>query len=519
MSEVRQFREELCDLYALWCDRTDHNPRRSVSRFEFEMELAPGSAYKVLRGERKVLEADTIDRLLKNLYEEGRGVLADEECALWHERLYTARAVELTKSHVIRTPHSTARHRLLTRLEEQFSDFYVGVMARESAATSLPYPDESVDVVDEALLPLLDNLRTALRRTTQQEVRRAAEGISYYGDWVKGRLYISQFDMVRAVPQMKWVVEQTESDRSHEWRNLIHFDMADASAIAGDLCEADQFATTCEQLSRAEVQHLLACSRPHTTQVQRAYMGVARALVMKQEVAYERGCWDDCWRWHIQAQYYLTKADDRYGWAKSYFFLSLFQFWRGDLAAAAETAREARIRAKQIQPKWEFWWGLRDGLFIGAPWWRVITRAHLLDVLACSGAGDSREFSELLLAHQRQPRPFTRDLPPFMPRYLWIAELEAKGHAYFERRLKQWVTQSATLGCKHLHIDMLLSYGDFLRWAKRDEEGALAIYHDAYVKGCAAKSPSNHYLLLVTAAEQRLNSTAPPFPGLARLGA
>ncbi len=96
-----RFRDALRELIHLTAERKGwKRPSRSVSRFEAEALLPESSVAKILSGERHTLDQSSINTLLDSLYEEGHGVLSDEERTAWHERLHVTRAVEMTRVHL-----------------------------------------------------------------------------------------------------------------------------------------------------------------------------------------------------------------------------------------------------------------------------------------------------------------------------------------------------------------------------------------------------------------------------------
>ena len=129
-----------------------------------------------------------------------------------------------------------------------------------------------------------------------------------------------------------------------------------------------------------------------------------------------------CWTLYQRAKPYLEQAKDYYGWSKSLFFLSLFRFWQGQLDEAKTQIVQAREMVTNItqQPR-DFWWLVRDGTYyLGSHWWDIITSSQLLDVLLCSGQSGGVNFDIEFLRYQQaySVASWTRDFPPFSPRYL-----------------------------------------------------------------------------------------------------
>jgi transcriptional regulator with XRE-family HTH domain len=343
----------------------------------------------------------------------------------------------------------------------------------------------------------VDALRRTIRRLTS--LQYPAEML---WDWGRARLYIGRFAVDQALPLLQPVAAWAEEDATGELGDIILLDLADAYAIAGQLPEADARSAAAAEHSRG----LLDQKRS-----KRHRMAVGRALVMRQEVAYERGDEDACWQFHDEAKPHLEQAEDAYGLAKSFFFLSLFRFWQGRLPEALDLALHAKQQAQSVGAKFDAWWALRDGFFLGNPWWRAITSSLLLDVRACLGQGETLEFDRELFRHRRLHHRFMPDFPPFVPRYLWLTDPTTEGVDRFGTDLGQWVQETKRRGCFHLHTDLLLSYGDFLRVARGDRAAADRTYEDALA---VARDPGRGYDLLATAAARRLAGEQ-VFPGLA----
>jgi transcriptional regulator with XRE-family HTH domain len=362
-------------------------------------------------------------------------------------------------------------------------------------------------------------LQGALNRASV--AKRFFQSAKYVLDWGLGRLYVARFDMKRAVPQLepisKRLVDDFEEDtllgitQDHEFRGIVWLDMADAYAIAGNLDPADRWALRSEQHG-----HRLLQRETSPKAQRRLLMGVARAIVMQLEVAYERGDEAGCWALYQRAKPFLRAAQDYYGWSKSLFFLSLFRFWQGQLDEAKTQIDEARAAVNNItQQRPDFWWLVRDGTYyLGSHWWDIITSSQLLDVLLCSGQSGEENFDIEFLRHQQAHgvASWTRDFPPFSPRYLWLDAVGTRDLTPFDQRFKRWLAQTKALGCKHLHTDLLISYGDFLRWGNRDPKAASEHYQEA-----KRLAETYGYWLFAQAAERRLRSQIAPFPALDRL--
>lgn len=314
-------------------------------------------------------------------------------------------------------------------------------------------------------------------------------------EWARARLSLGFFDMRRAVPQMEAVVRQS-ANANGELRAIVLLDMADAYAIAGRLQDSRDLACASHEICQGLLER---------GQSARASMGVGRALVMQQEVAYEAGNEAECWALHEKALAFLRPAEDAYGLVKSLFFLALFRFWQGQMDEAKRLTQEAIPLAEHIPLRPDLWWAWRDGFFLGTHWWRVHTEALFLDVLACSGRAHTSEFGQTLLTHRRGHGflPWTRDFPPFSPRYAWLAgnqDIAKKERlAAEDRRFRKWVQETRKLGLQHLHTDILISHGDFLRFGASEEVRARAAYQTAL------KQASVHgYGLFERLAQERL---------------
>ena len=349
----------------------------------------------------------------------------------------------------------------------------------------------------------IDAGRDAFDRIT----RRVTRPTGAFRHWVLGRLYVGRFEVARAIPLLEKAASMIER-APQDLVSIVLIDLADAYAIAGRLDEADR-------LSERAVERTWRLVQQDPSQLH--WMDFGRALVMRQEVAYERGDEANCQAFHAEARQPLANAGDAYGDAKSFFFLALFRFWQGRLDEAAKHAVAARAAAERIPPRFGLWWGLRDGFFLGSHWWRPITESVQLDVQACRGlgnTGDEDRFDVLLLTHRGARHWWTPDFPPFVPRYWWLGNPTMESLNAAEAELVHWVEETKRGGCLHLHTDLLLCRGDFLRTARRDHSGAQRVYREALA---IAREPRHGYGLLALAAERRLAGDV-VFPGLVRFG-
>ncbi len=320
--------------------------------------------------------------------------------------------------------------------------------------------------------------------------------------WLFGRWQIARFDMQNAVTTFRHVEPELREllDPHGEWYPIILIDCADAYAIAGLLDNARDEAERAESLCRTTY-------RQHPSQ--RNAMSLARAIVMQLEVAYERGDWGGCEAQYARALPLLEAAEDYYGLSKARFFRALFHFWQGDLDAALAEAIDARATAERIQIKVGPFWAIRDGFNLQSHWWHVHTQSLLLDILACRGEWTTDTYGELAGNHRAGHAllSWTRDFPPFTPRYRWLGEPGPTPQPQYETRFRRWDEEVKRLGCQHLHVDILLSHGDYLYWGCGEEEKARRVYLQA------AREAKGRYALFAEAAHARL-AHAVPFPGL-----
>jgi transcriptional regulator with XRE-family HTH domain len=416
-----------------------------------------------------------------------------------------ARAVNISESYVSRIQRDrTTAPELAVKLADAlgFSDEDLDAFFDALGMASAPAAFYRVEVERRWRDILRDQLRA------DSFLRQLGNRPYFLAEWARARLSLGFFDMRRAVPQMELVVRKA-ANTDPELRSIVLLDMADAYAIAGRLSEARALAQASESLCRSLLEHGRSA---------RVIMGVARALVMQQEIAYEAGDETACWQYYERALDYLGPAEDAYGLAKSLFFLALFRFWQGQLDEAEGLAREAMGWAAAIRFQPDLWWAWRDGFFLASHWWRVHTEALVLDVLSCAGRPTTPAFSELRATHRRDHGllPWTRDFPPFSPRYAWLlrsgAATETASPASEEdRRYRNWIQETRTLGLWHLHTDLLIAQGDFLRFGAKEEVRARAAYRAA-----AKLATERGYGLFARLAQERLAGRVAGFPGLTR---
>lgn len=292
-------------------------------------------------------------------------------------------------------------------------------------------------------------------------------------DWLRGRAHIGRFNPKRAIPPLNKVINRHRSGRdpiTPELYAIVLNDAADAYAMAGHLAQAQAFAE-----ESAAVCNGLGVTRSAT-------VGLARALSRQQQIAYQRGDEGSCWDLHTRVLPLVEAVGDHYGWYHTLYFLALYRLWQGRLSEAQEYLRDAYRHAVQIRFERDFWWGVRDGFFLGAHWCQAPALSLWLDVLACDGQSSSEDFTSLYLEYSRARwgLQWTRDFPPFVMRYAWLDEttpLEVRRH---DQDFRAWMDKTARLGCLFLNLEIRISYGDFLLWGKRDEASARRMYQFVY---------------------------------------
>ena len=335
----------------------------------------------------------------------------------------------------------------------------------------------------------------------------------YLFEWAIGRLYIARFDSRRAAPQMEKVERQAKADAPTDLLGMIYLDVSDAYSNAGLVDKAAAYAERCFDVYRRRYRDE-APRPPRETRI-----GIGRALMQLQEVAYNRGDEAACWRLHGEAKKYLENAEDYFGLAKSAHFLSLFRFWQGRLQEAEPHAEQARQLARAIRLEPDTLWAANDaGFVLNSHWWGVITDSTLLDVLACAGQSRSATFGALLAQQQMTlgNHSWMRHMPPFVPRYGWLADVAPGARSDAERNARRWVAETEKLGCRNLHTDLLIGYGDLLRYGLQGQ-AAETKARECYLAAARAARELG-YRLLGDVAETRLANPNQAFPGLLRAG-
>lgn len=374
------------------------------------------------------------------------------------------------------------------------------------------YLYEHLSVEDRLIAPYLDGVERRWLNIFQTGLR--CSGVlsrvlltkpNYAPLWALARFYIARFDTNRSIRLLTQAMSSAESDGPSHLLGIIYLDMADAYGLAGDFATNMDFARRSEQLCRGLLEN-----RPTRS----AHMAVGRAIVMQQQAEYIQGNEERSWLLHERALPYLSTAGDHYGLCKSFSFLSLFRFWQGNLTDAQYYMEQSYDHARSIKLDHDPWWSIRDGLYLGSHWWHLVAMASRLDIIACKGESASNRFAPLFIKqhHQHAFLSWTRDFPPFSPRYAWIYEQSIMDLKKIDRRFRRWEKELRELNCRNLHADVLLSYGDFLRWSANEPQLARNKYQEA--RDIAKR---NGYELFVRASEARMLANIPPFSGIAQL--
>lgn len=332
-------------------------------------------------------------------------------------------------------------------------------------------------------------------------VARLADQPRYLLQWVAGRLAVGRYQAQRAVGQLASAVSLARDLAGDELYSIIILDYADALTLAGALDRSDA-------LVRDRCLPLAARMLGDDPDARRSRMAMARTVVTLVNTAYNRGDEAACWREHDRAIPHLAAAGDEYGWAKSLFFLALFRFWQGRLDEAEALARAITVRR-------DYWWDLRDVLWLSRTWWIIIALALLIDILACNGACGTEEFDALVLEYREAKPLWVRDFPPFAPRYLWLDGKVADDADAHRATIERWLRATEAGGCWNIHADLQLVYGDFLRWSAPGGAAAQDAAERAY-REAGRIAAARGFGLHERSANRRLADAAPPFPGLAR---
>lgn len=341
----------------------------------------------------------------------------------------------------------------------------------------------------------------------------------YLVKWLDGRFAVGRYRARRAVRALDSATRLARGVATDELDSIIALDYADALILAGKLDDADR-------LVRARclpVSDRLLAAHPAEP---RARMAMARTVVTDVNLAYNRGDAVACWREHRRALPHLRAAADHYGRAKSLFFLALFRFWQGRLGEAERYARRAYARARRVVrshlrwegrpiPRWDAWWDLRDAFALSRSWWETATLALLIDIAAADGDVGTPQFDATVLAWTDARRFWIPDLPPFVPRYLWLEARDADARDRHREDLERWLRETMAGGCWNIHADLQIVYGDFLRWAHPGDARMREAAHGAY-RVAREIARAHGFALHAHSAERRLARDEPPFPGLAR---
>lgn len=339
-------------------------------------------------------------------------------------------------------------------------------------------------------------------------VGRIADLTRYKLRWIEGRIAIGRYRADRAVRELESAERLARAMATDELYSIVSLDYADALALASELDDAERVVRErCLPVS----ERLLA-ERPAS---RRAQMAMARTIITDVNIAYNRGDEAACWREHRRAIPHRRAAADHYGGAKSLFYLALFRFWQGRLGRAERYARLALAHARRIAIQRDYWWDLRDALWLSRTWWEVALLALLLDIGAAGGQAGTEEFNGLIMEWMDAKRSWVPDFPPFAPRYLWLTSRTPDARARHRETLERWLRVTAAGGCWNIHADLQIVYGDYLRWA---DPGDARMREDALGAYRAAREIAGTYgfMLHAQSAAQRLGSAIPPFPGLAR---
>lgn len=285
------------------------------------------------------------------------------------------------------------------------------------------------------------------------------EGVS----WAKGRLRQLKMHTYDALglqepARSRAYVLLGRGDRS-EMTSLVLQDAAVSHITAGMLVAGEGYAWDDFLVTRDRW-------RDGTNDKQRAAMGVARAIIARQMIAYLKGDELGCVRLYDEAVPRLSDAQDEYGWAKSLYLCGKLHFYRGDIQEAYRLAKDAHTHAQGIGlfPT-DLFWVLRDGLIFGLMWWKAIAENFLFDMVVCMGPDAPSELAEDRLdrwADKLDPL-WARDFPPFRSHYRWVVELDQKRPVRgIEERFERWIRDSMICGNIFELPCTLISFGDFL---------------------------------------------------------
>lgn len=272
--------------------------------------------------------------------------------------------------------------------------------AREDAETEEAEADE-------------DAWALLVAQMTDRRFRAAVTRMRYVGVWAPARLLALLYQMKVSSKWLASAARQAEEDLADsELIPIVLLDAADLFVTVGNLEQAAYYARLSERRTDA-----LLKTASNAKERTRLHMGVARAMLVLQAIARLQNCQTLAWDLHAQAAPHLALAGDDYGWAKTYHSLAWMYFHQGDLGIAEGLALLALEAAQDIEPHYpqtDFWWSLRDGIYLAGSWWRLICLTLLLDIALCKGDSTSARYRQLDAAYRRERRKtvwWAKDLP------------------------------------------------------------------------------------------------------------
>ncbi|CAN5721623.1 hypothetical protein BH23CHL2_BH23CHL2_19770 [soil metagenome] len=297
---------------------------------------------------------------------------------------------------------------------------------------------------------------------------------SYIYDWALARVQLLRYDPARAIPQLQNCVDRARSDAQapSEILSIMYLDLADAYVIAG---EPEQ-AVSVAKLSQRQSEHLLRQAISSKVR-ERGQMGVGRALVMRQEIAYELGDEQACLDYARRSEEYFKPVKDHLGATKSLFLIALLYFQCQEFDKAEKWLYKADEHLEMVSIRLDPRWWLRDGLFLGTHWWHVHISALLVDIIALSGQQRAARFDmslDVALRNYYRSKSvawWSRNLPPFTPRYLWLYDPDTSPD--------DWIENARGLGAMMYFGDILVSHGDYHMIVRGDPTGARNLYERA----------------------------------------
>ncbi len=305
----------------------------------------------------------------------------------------------------------------------------------------------------------------------------------YFPQWASARIAHLRCNMKRAIPQLQAVVRKAENDHTEQSRGKMEFfgmillDMADAYGLAGEIerakIEAERAWLVCRDLLNTQLRNEQTMRRLH--------MGMARSIVLLQEIAYEQGDEDLYTSLDIDLKNHFVASGDHYGWAKRSYFLALFRFHQGSMAEAKRLAWEALDHARMIKLELDPWWIIRDGIFLGEHWWRLHCLSLMIDILCFENR--LRDHKNIIDEHReaRSMAFWARDLPPFRPKYWWRGNDNAGNDVDIVRIFSRWVNDEQRLNAVLYLPETLVSWGDYLSSGESTGRRDIAAekYHEA----------------------------------------